>query len=113
LLDDTAGHAHAWNPNFAATNFIISDSDISGSNNDIFVSVAATGTICTAGAWETATNSIFVQCATAPPDGSILHYFIIKLPQHVVISSASVSEPNSSNNLESVRSHDQISSEFP
>jgi hypothetical protein len=121
LKDDTAGHGHAWNPNFATTNFVISDSDISGSDNDIFVSVGVTGDLCTAGSWDTVTHNIFVHCATAPGDGSILHYLIIKLPPHVVTSSLAVSssestssaQSTSSQDLESVRAHDQIASEFP
>lgn len=121
LKDDTAGHGHAWNPNSATTNFVISDSDISGSDDDIFVSVAVTGDLCSAGSWDTATHNIFVNCATAPGDGSILHYLIIKLPPHVVTSSLAVSssestpspQSTSSQDLESVRAHDQIASEFP
>jgi hypothetical protein len=113
LLDDAAGHAHGWNPTGGANPLFVSDSDISGSPGNIFVSVMVPALICATSVIDTNAHIFIVLCNNPPPDNSKLDYVIIKLPAHVVTSSLSVSSSESSSQYESLRAHDQIASEFP
>jgi len=119
LLDDDAGHAHGWDPDASSTSYVIFDSDISGASDSEFVSVMVRyGNLayCTAATGDT--GLFIVHCNSAPGDSAVLDYIITKLPEHVVtstLSSSSTFSPQSTSsiNIESLRAHDQISSEFP
>jgi hypothetical protein len=123
LKDDAAGHAHGWDPNGATTALVVSDSDIDIQNaadlDKTFVSIlvyASGQTVCGV---NFITDGFFtVNCSQGIFDGAELHYVITKLPSHLVTStslSASSSESSSthSSQYESLRSLDEIASEFP
>ncbi len=117
LHDDSPGNLNGWNPNGATQSFTIGDNDVSVGD---FVSVTLGDSNKICGVDGVGGTSFAVVCNPAPGNGAFLNYLITKqLPVHVVTSSVSVSssesssQSNSSNNLESVRAHDQIASEFP
>jgi len=116
LFDDAAGHAHGWDPSGGANPLFVSDSDISGSPGNIFVSVMVPGLICATSVIDTIGHIFIVLCNNSPPDNSKLDYVITKLTPHVVTSTSLSSSESSSTNsspYESLRAHDQIASEFP
>jgi hypothetical protein len=115
LKDDAAGHAHGWDPTGGANPLFVSDSDISGSPDNIFVTVMVSSKICATSVIDTNAHIFIVLCNSAPFDNSNLDYEIHKLPAHVITStlSASSSESTPPSQYESTRALDQIASEFP
>ena len=101
LLDDAAGHAHGWNPSGGANPLFVSDSDISGSPGNVFVSVMVPALICATSVIDTIGHIFIVLCNNSPPDNSKLDYVIIKLPANVVASSLSVSSSSPSSPFDS------------
>jgi hypothetical protein len=102
LFDDAAGNAKGWNPNGGSNPLFVSDSDISGSPDSIFVSVIVATRICATSVMDTDAHIFIVLCNNPPADNSNLHYVITKLPSNVVTSSLSVpsSESSTSNFLD-------------
>jgi hypothetical protein len=125
LHDDIAGHAHGWNPDASTTAYAISDSDILGTSNSEFVSVmvrSGNPAFCAAASADAGLFGVY--CNSAPGNNAELDYIITKLPAHVItdttvsstassITSSSSSPFASSKDLESIATHDEISSEFP
>jgi hypothetical protein len=103
LNDDDAGHVQNWNPNGIIRTFDISDDDISGDENSVFVSIMMKdppgGTfppVCSVRGMNTAAGFWYIICDDAPVDGSKLDYIITKLPANVATSTASASSSSSS-----------------
>ena len=90
LLDDQVGNSKGWNPG-GVNPISVSDSDISGSPDGIFVSTIVQGRMCSAAEVNVATHAFVVLCNSAPLDQSVLHYMITKLPSNIVTSSLSAS----------------------
>ena len=121
LHDDTVGNGKGWTPSGAQFAFEILDSDLFtlGTTIDsMFVSIVVqddTDPICTVthiGLSSIPNPGFRIFCDKAPANNAQLHYVITKLPPHLLISSASASA-SASSQYESLRSHDQIASEFP
>jgi hypothetical protein len=126
LTDEPNGNNLGWNPDGSGTAFAIADSDIKAPLSNIHISVNLQSGVAGAGGctvFNIETAGFSFNCSSPPPNHAELHYLIIKLPAQITASSAPVSssestpssthQSNSSNNLDSVRSHDQIASEFP
>jgi hypothetical protein len=125
LFDDAAGHAHGWNPTGGANPLFVSDSDISGSPDNIFVTVMVSTKICATSVIDTTAHIFIVLCNSPPADNSNLNYEIHKLPGQVVTSSLSVSPSStssesssapsfaSSQGIGSISTQDETASEFP
>jgi hypothetical protein len=131
MQDDTAGHAHGWNPDASTTAYAISDSDISGSSSSEFVSVmvrSGNPTFCAAASGDAGVFGVY--CNSPPGNSAELDYIITNLPPHDVTSSLSTSSseytPSSESpspssfphtsvlpDIASINRQDDIASEFP
>jgi len=97
LYDDTAGHAHGWDPNGVTTDFTITDSDVQIDEEAVdqtFVTVMlrnshTSNAVCMVN--HTDLDHFFMNCIGAPPNGASLHYEIHKLPANPITSSSSSS----------------------
>ena len=133
LQDDTAGHAHGWDPDASTTAYAISDSDISGASNNEFLTVMVSSGNPVFCAAASADSGLFgVYCDSPPGNSAVLDYIITKIPGHVVTStlsqssssSTSSSTPSSSpqsassqdidtQDNRSISTQDETASEFP
>jgi len=122
LTDEPNGNNLGWNPDGVGTNFVIEDSDIKAPLSNIHISLNTQSSVAGEGGCTVFLIELVAfhfTCSSPPPNHAKLHYLIIKLPAHITASSVSASssestpQSNSSSNLESERSHDQIASEFP
>jgi hypothetical protein len=96
LQDDTAGHAHGWDPDASTTAYAISDSDISGASNNEFVTVMVSSGNPVFCAAASADSGLFgVYCDSPPGNSAVLDYIITKIPGHVVTSTLSQSSSSS------------------
>jgi hypothetical protein len=133
LQDDTAGHAHGWDPDASTTAYAISDSDISGVSNNEFVTVMVSSGNPVFCAAASADSGLFgVYCDSPPGNSAVLDYIITKIPGHVVTSTLSQSSPSSTSSStpsssptsassqdigtqdnRSISTQDETASEFP
>jgi hypothetical protein len=92
LLDDAAGHAHGWDPDGTSTFAQVSDDDISGPDNSVFVSaIIDIPKTCSIQEVSPANHFFGVRCEDLIAQGAKVDYIITKLPAHVVTSALSVS----------------------
>ena len=93
LNDDAAGNSHGWKPGTGTGGFIIRDTDISGSINNIQIEAWSLGNDCkTVASIDTVEHFFQLSCGiTVPASNAVLHYVITKLPANVVTSSLSAS----------------------
>ena len=93
LNDDAAGNSHGWKPGTGTGGFIIRDTDISGSINNIQIEAWSFGNDCkTVASIDTVEHFFQLSCGiTVPASNAVLHYVITKLPANVVTSSLSAS----------------------
>ena len=106
LNDDTAGHSHGWNPGPLVSQFEISDSDITGSKDNLLVDINIDTNgfnfVCSINDIDVQLGNFDIFCsgpAGSLPDGSVLNYVITKLPAHVVTSSSLSSTTSASSTI--------------
>ena len=100
LDDNTAGHAHGWDPNGVTTDFTISDNDIeveeeSGDQTLITLMLRyshGTNAICMVN--HTQEDSFLMNCNTPPANNAQLHYETHRLAANLITSSLSSSQPS-------------------
>jgi len=118
LNDDNSGSSNSWDPDGTHSGFFIPDSTSGDLRNDFVIAnaedvVSATHKAIGCPVTEILAQSFQILCSQVPPNGSVLNYMIITIPTpHPASSSASI-QSTPSINLETVRAHDQIASEFP
>ena len=125
VKDDFAGNAKGWNPNGMSTGFQLIDNDISSTPGSNMIQIYlhdGVNSRCSLVSIFEAAKSFAITCEIAPVETAELHYLLTKLPANVVTSSLSASptstssqssSTSASSQYESLRSLDQIASEFP
>jgi len=111
LNDNTAGHAHGWDPNGVKTDFTISDGDVQieeEAGDQTFITLMlrdshATKSICMVNDIEEA--NFFMNCNTPPASSAELHYEIHKLPANVITSSLTSSSSSFAPSQENMQSN--------
>jgi len=91
LNDDSAGHAHGWNPNNNLVTFTISDGDVHTDSRIIVNVLGSTVTTCNVWKVNVGGGGFSVGCDFDEPPYELakLAYVIVNLPNNVVASSLS------------------------